>query len=171
MPIVPTIKRWLKRLLTKKRRKDLLSGVSATPEFPDPTSLITWILMSYRHPIDQGACFSLEHIQGPFIRLVYSDTIILMIRYTPPFSPTERLKAIGIPLPKGFALTDWQRHVHFTLTGPKMPPGDMAAFLDLLFRKLYRAKKDYVLAAWTDIHPTPQAPPPKEHNKRHAERW
>ena len=169
MPIIPTIKRWLKRLFAKTHREDLLSGVSATPEFPDPISLVTWILMSYRHHIDSAACFSLEHVQGPFVRLVQSDTTTdLMIRYSPPFSPAERLKTIGINLPKGFVLTDWTRHEHFTLSGPRLQPGDMAPFIDLLFRKLYRAEKEYVLAAWTDIHPTSPPHQPSAEERRHA---
>ncbi|SCY12294.1 hypothetical protein [Desulfoluna spongiiphila] len=172
MPIITTIKRWLRRLFTKTHREDLLSGVSATPEFPDPVSLVSWILMSYRHHIDSAACFSLEHVQGPFIRLVQGDTTTdLMIRYSPPFSPAERLKAIGIHLPDGFVLTDWKRHEHFTLTGPRVQPNEMASFLDLLFRKLYRAEKGYVLVAWTDIHPASHPPQPSAQDRRHAERW
>ncbi|WP_300666739.1 hypothetical protein [Desulfoluna sp.] len=158
MPIVRTIKRWLRNLFRKERRKDLLSGVSATPDFPDPTSLITWILMSYRHRIDRYACFSLEYIQDPFICIQYDKPVKIFVRYSPPFSPTERLKAIGLPLPDGFSLAEWKRHDHFILTGPWLPPGEMATFLNSLFQKLYRAKKGYVMAAWTDIYPTTKVP-------------
>ncbi|VFQ45230.1 hypothetical protein [Desulfoluna butyratoxydans] len=172
MPIVPTIKRWLRRLFAREHREDLLSGVSSTPEFPDPVSLVTWILMSYRHHIDLAACFSLEHVQGPFVRLVPGDTTThLMVRYSPPFSPAERLKTIGIHLPDGFVLTHWKRHDHFTLSGPRISPRDMATFLDQLFQRLYRAEKGYVMVAWTDIRPTSHPPQPTEQDKRHAERW
>lgn len=160
MAILPTIKGWIRGLFKKEHREEFLSGVSATPDFPDPASLITWILMSYRHQVDTAACFTLEHIQGPLVRLTYDTSVVITIRYGPPFSPAGRLKAIGLPLPPGFTLTEWRRHSHFTLTGPKPPPAELATFVDLVFRKLYRAEKTYVLAAWTELRSTPKAPPP-----------
>jgi len=168
MSITFTVKRWLRNLLRKEHNDEFLTGVSSTPDFPDPASLVTWILMSYRRGVDKAACFSFECVDAPFVRLVYDNPVDIIVHYSPPFSPGDRLKAIGLPLPKGFTLTDWKRHDQFTLTGPKIPPNDMAAFLDLLFRKLYRAEKDYVIAAWTDIEPlTPTHQPTKSlHQKK-----
>lgn len=160
MPIISTITRWLQGLFKKENRDDLLTGVSSTPDFPDPTALIAWILMSYRQGVDTAACFSLEHIPDPYIRLVYANRVEITVCYPPPFSPIERLKAIGLALPRGFTLTDWKRHHQFTLTGGRLPPDDLAEFIDLLFRKLYHAEPGYVMAAWTDIHPQKKVPPP-----------
>ena len=165
MPIIPTVKRWLRNLFRKKHSNELVTGVSATPEFPDPYSLITWILRGYRQGVDKAACFTLEHVRDPLIRLVYDEPVEIIVTYSPPFSPVERLKTIGIPLPKGFTLTDWRRHEQFTLTGPMLSPNEMADFLNLLFRKLYRAEKDYVMAAWTDIPPATKAPHPTPQEK------
>ena len=166
MTLFARFKHWLRRLFHKPSRDDILAGVSATPDHPDPVALIAWILMDYRIGVDRMACFALEQMERPFVTTVYENPVTLTVWYTPPFSPADRMKAVGLHLPVGFSVTHWERHKQFTLSGPKLAPHTLAEFINRLFITLYRPALPYVLAAWTEVSPTDthhsNGPPPQQ---------
>ena len=151
MRLFTRIKHWIRRFFTKHSPEEILAGVSATPDHPEPVDLIAWLLIDYRPQLDRHACFALEHLEHPYVTIRYDEEATLVVHYTAPFSPMDRMKAIGLRLPLGFSVIHWEKHQHFVLHGPKLAPHTMAEFIDRLFITLYRAGRGYVLAGWTEL--------------------